>query len=281
MTTWKVPAGVACTLAIAPLAAAQVVVGVDNPDVPVYLVDVNTGVATELFTPSDYGTDGIWGLAADDINGYLYYSGGTELYRVPYDTLEPEFVADFASNDAIMTIAGLGFNPQTGLLYGSRTAGDEGIYEINPTDGHATLLYEVTGSAFDLGGFDYDVTTDAFYGLNDDITPFGRGLFEIDPFSQNAAHIVDYPGGQTDVDGLAVGDGRAYFVTDDPGEIFIYNLLSSEWETSIASPWFSSELFSGATWAPGLVPSPSSLALLAMAGFMINRRHHRLAGRRA
>lgn len=276
MTTRKALISVACSLAIAPIAGAQLVVGVDNPDMPVYWVDTNTGAATELFTPSDFGADGVWGMAADDDNGYLYYSGGVELYRVSYDTLVPEYVGDFnTGTDASITIVGLGYNPQTGLLYGSRTSGDEGVYEINPTNGHASLLYGLTGSSFDLGGLDYDVTTDAFYGLNDDITPFGRGLFEVDPFGQTVDHVVNYPAGQTDIDGLAVGDGRAYMVTDDPGQIYIYNLLTNEYEASIDSPWFSNELFSGATWAPSLIPSPATVALLALAGLFGLRRHRR------
>lgn len=259
---------------LTPLATANLVVGVDNPDTPVYSIDTDTGEATALFTPSDFAADGVWALAADDANGYLYYSGGAELYRVPYATMVPEYVGDFyAQGDLGISIAGLGFDSNTGRLVGTVTSGSEGFYSIDPLTGESTLMMGTTGSSYDFGGIDYDAATDTFYGLNDDITPFGRGLFDIDLFDQTIDHIVDYPLGQTDIDGLAIGQGKAFMVNDDAfGEIFVYNLDTGEYEAPLANPWTESALFSGATWANLDIPGPASLALLGMAGLLVARR---------
>ena len=257
-----------CLVCLGGAANAQLVVGVDDPNVPVYVINVNDDTATPLFSGYE-----VWGMAADDPGGLLYFNDGVELYRVPYGTLVPEYVADITYEGAVSSMVGLAFNPLTGKLYGTKNISTEAVYEIDPLTGVASLLYAYD-TAYDFGGFDYDTQTGAFYGLNDGSgAPGGRGLFSIDPFGQSAGFIVGYPEGQTDIDGLATGGGKAYFVVDEPGSIYVYNMLTSQFENPLTSPWTSSEIFSAGAWAPG-IPEPTGVSLLALGvlGFFGLRR---------
>ena len=155
------------------------VVGVDDPNTPVYLIDVTNDTATPLFSGYE-----VWGMAADDPGRLLYFNDGVELYRVSYDTLVPEYVADITYEGAVSSMVGLAFSPRTGKLYSTKNIATEAVYEIDPLTGVATLLYAYD-TAYDFGGVDYDTETGAFYGLNDGSSaPGGRGLFSIDPFGQ-------------------------------------------------------------------------------------------------
>ena len=262
--------GILGVLATPSMARAQLIVGVDNPTVPVYMIDVGTGDATPLSTPGPTGGE-VWGMAADDANRYLYYNSGITLYRVSYDTLVPEEVGPITYQGSSTSMVSLAFNPGTGMLYGTKNIATEGVYEIDPATGVADLVWAYASADFDFGGIDYDTTTGSFYGLNDDATP-QSGLFSIDPFGQSTSFIVGYPGGETDLDGLATGGGKAYFVNDEPGVFYVYNLLTNMFEDPIDNPWTTSEVFSGAAWAPGLIPAPSALALLVAAGIVGRRR---------
>ena len=74
--------------------------------------------------------------------------------------------------------------------------------------------------------------------------------------------------GETDIDGLAVHNGLAYYVTDGPNgtqpNFYIYNIATGQQVGTLASPFTGSGTFSAATFAA--VPEPSTVALLAAAG---------------
>ncbi|MDX1409628.1 MAG: IPTL-CTERM sorting domain-containing protein, partial [Saprospiraceae bacterium] len=98
-----------------------------------------------------------------------------------------------------------------------------------------------------------------FYCTNDDATPLGTGLVRINP-DGSATPITPYPVGESDIDGLALGDGIAYMVTDDAmGSIFVYDIAGAAYQPDLVAPWPSSEIFAGGTWigaGGGVAPDP-------------------------
>jgi hypothetical protein len=153
-----------------------------------------------------------------------------------------------------------------------------GFYSIDQATAVMTLVASTPAST-DFGGFDYDPTTGAFYGLNDGTGLQGRGLYRIDNLVAGAPTytlLTPYPNNDTDIDGLAVGAGRAYFVNDNStaGQgIYVYNLITASFETSLPNPFTATNgIFAGGGWAPGLIPEPTSLALLGVGALFGMRR---------
>jgi hypothetical protein len=77
--------------------------------------------------------------------------------------------------------------------------------------------------------------------------------------------IAAYPNGETDIDGLAISDdGRAFLITDAPGDIYVYDFNTMTYTAPISNPWTSSENFSGGAWVTDESPeaelSPESLS---------------------
>jgi hypothetical protein len=249
--------------ALVNVASAQLIVGVDDPGQFAYGYDLGTETWTPLFDGYE-----VWGLAADDPGRALYFNDGVDLYKVPYDTLVPEFVATITYDGANSSMVALGY--YDGKLYGTKNISTEAVYEIDPGTGVAELKWAYPTS-FDFGGIDMD-EGGTLYGLTDS---GGAGLYEIDFENQVANFIVGYPDpAETDLDGLAVGGGRAYFVTDDnsPGLIYVYNFGLGDFEDPIPAPWTTSEIFAGGAWAPGLIPEPASLTLLGLGALAMFRR---------
>ena len=62
-------------------------------------------------------------------------------------------------------------------------------------------------------------------------------------------NVAAYPDpAETDIDGLAVGDGRAYLIPDDdsPGLIYVYDFASGSFVTPLTAPWgATADTFSG------------------------------------
>lgn len=273
------------TCAVCALAAcgayAQIVVGNDQSGVAtIYLIDVGSGAATPLYSSSTSQAKP-WGMAADNVNGRLYWNNGSNLYSATYADLlggSPTISqVGMTFNSATVNFVGMGFNPASGKLLGTRNIATEAVYEIDPVTGVASQLY-VYPSTYDFGGVDFDDATGKLYGLTDS-APAGsvRGLYEIDPVGQTTTFLAGYPDGQTDIDGLAVGGGRAYFVTDGPNttqpSFYVYNLQTNSFENSLPSPFTGSGTFSAAAYAPGLVPEPATmLALGAGLAFLARRR---------
>ena len=70
-------------------------------------------------------------------------------------------------------------------------------------------------------------------------------MVEINPQNGSRSKIADYPNGITDIDGVAVGNGKIFLVTDEPGSVFVYNLGTESYDSPISSPFGSIETFSG------------------------------------
>jgi hypothetical protein len=183
-------------------ARAQLVVGSDQASgATIWLVDV-TGArpARALVTGSAARTGAI---AADEVGGRLWWVNSGTLYRAAYavqGALAAEPVAVITG--APTAVTGLAFDTSAGRLIG-RAGG--GLYEIDTGTGAATQAQALAEQ--DFGGLDYDPGSDSFYAANDSqnttVLP-GRGLYRLaKPLGSAYTRLAGYPGGLTDVDGLA------------------------------------------------------------------------------
>jgi len=264
-------------------ASAQLIVGNDqSTGANIYAIDVTSGAATVLFTPTSAQKP--WGMAADNVNNILYWNNGGNLYSASYSSLLAGTAAPtplaMTFNSASVNFVGLAYNPNTGMLLGTRNIATEAVYEINPLTGVATQIY-VYSSSYDFGGLDYD--GGRLYGLTD-AAPAGsvRGLYEIGLPAGPETFIHGYPGSETDIDGLAVGGGRAYMVSDGPNttqaNFYVIDLASQTQVGTLPSPFTGSGTFSAGAYAPGLVPEPGTFlalgvgAMVLLAGYRRSRK---------
>ncbi|MBX7133759.1 MAG: hypothetical protein K1X67_13885 [Fimbriimonadaceae bacterium] len=246
-------------------AFGQLIVGNDQSGTAtIWNVDVNTGVATPLYAASTSNAKP-WGMAADNVNNILYWNNGGNLYSATYASLLSGIPV---INTVAMTylgnnvnFVGLGYNPTTGRLLGTRNIATESVYEIDPATGIATILH-AHPTTFDFGGLDYYPGDGQLYGLSD-TAPAGnvRGLYRIES-DVSQVFLSGYPGAETDIDGLAVGNGRAYYVTDGPNTtqalFYVYDLAGNQVGT-LPSPFTGSGTFCAAAWAPGLSASQATV----------------------
>jgi hypothetical protein len=250
-------------------AHGQLVVGNDQSGTAtIYHVDVGTGAATPLYSATT--TDAKpWGMAYDGATNTLYWNNGSTLFSSPFSMggLTPTNLGTMMFGASTVNFVGLGF--RNGMLLGTRNIATEAVYEINPATLQASQLY-VYPSAFDFGGIDVDATNGTLYGLSD---TNGAGLYSIDTAGQTQSLLAPYPAGETDIDGLAVHNGLAYYVTDGPNttqaNFYVYNVASGQQVGTLASPFTGSGTFSAATF----VPAPGALVMFALA--MMSRRRKR------
>jgi len=233
-------------------AQAQLIVGTDDTAAPtMYHVNVLTGVATPILN----GSEAIcWGMAYDHDTNTLYWNNGSTLWSSPYSIsgLTPTSLGTMMYNGSTVNFVGLGY--RAGKLLGTRNITTEAVYEIDPGTLQATLLYAYP-STYDFGGIDVDLTTNLLYGLSD--TPStARGLYEIDVNAMTVTLRAPYPAGETDIDGLACYDGLAYYVIDQPGNFYIYDIASGTQVGTLPSPFPGSEVFSAAAY---VVEGPVSI----------------------
>jgi len=260
-------------LSFGAVAQAQLIVGNDQSGTAtIWNVDPTTGNAAALYSAST--TDAKpWGMAYDAASNKLYWNNGSTLFSSPFGpTLTPTNLGTMMFGTATINFVGLGF--KDGLLYGTRNIATEAVYTIDPTTLQATQVY-VHPSTYDFGGLDFDATNGKLYGLSD-TAPAGsvRGLYEIDYVGMTETFKAPYPAGETDIDGLAVNNGLAYYVTDGPNttqmNFYIFDVASGTQMGTIPSPFTGSGTFAAGTW----VPEPASLTLLT-AGLLLLRRRRR------
>jgi len=222
-------------------------VGVDDITIPAYNIDPTTNDTMSAFVGFQ-----VWGAGYDNINDKIYFNNGSTLYEWPVGGTVTQLGTIVDGGGATQSMVSLAF--YNGVLYGTKNIANEAIWIIDPTTLVATVFIDYADADFDFGGLAVDPTTGEFYGTNDDATPFGNGLFRINN-DGTATQIVAYPSGETDIDGLAISDSRlAYFVIDQPGNIYVYDLATSTFLPPLIAPWTTSEVFSGATWNSGIVP---------------------------
>ena len=250
-------------------APAQLVVGMDQTAGHLWVIDLNPG-GTGTRQLVSGSTANIYGAAADNANNTLYWSdGGTALYKAtmaPTGTLTPVLVGSFNIGGTNVTaMVGLAYDSVAATLYGYRnssTTGPEGFYSIDVNSAACTLVHQVPATGVEFGGFDYNPADDSFYACTDSAgAPFAstdvyRFPKPID--SNTAVFVTSYPGSDTDIDGLAVGNNKLYLINDNnspptPSGHYVYDLATNAFEADVPFTWSATGAFSGGTWAPGLV----------------------------
>lgn len=251
------------------LAQGQLIVGNDQSGTAtIYNVDVSTGVATPIYS-SGTSEAKPWGMAYDAATNTLYWNNGGTLYSSPFGAnLTPTTLGSMSYQGGSVNFVGLGFN--NGKLLGTRNISTEGVYEIDPVTLEATLLGTYP-STFDFGGVDFDAGN--LYGLSDATGGGqGRGLYSLVLGTGDPVFHAPYPAGETDIDGLAVSGGLAYYVTDGPNttqaNFYVFDVGSGQQVGTLPSPFTGSGTFSAAAF----VPEPATLGLLALGALGLLRR---------
>jgi len=249
--------GLVPLIAGASTAAAQLVVGNAQANPSLWLVDVSGGLPPrELLAGSAARCTA---LAADDARQNLYWTDGFTLFRANYTwsgEISPQVIGTL---NAQGTITALAFDTSANMLLGRSSTG---IWWIRTDD--ATCYLTLSTGAQDFGGLEYESATDSFLAVNDSslttLVP-GRGLYRIrKPMeSPTFERITAYPVGENDLDGLAMGNGRAYLVRDSAGETAeVFDLALQAYVGTVPLPFTGIDgISAGAAWAPGLMEPPA------------------------
>ena len=257
---------------------AQLVAGNDQTTNPaIWLIDVTGANPNRALVTGTNATT--WGLAVNDPGQTIWWNNGVTLFKAAYGpaALTPVLVGSTTVGGSSANVTGMAFNTSSGKLYGYRSVTLPGFYEIDQTTAVMTLV-NATPASTDFGGFEYDPVTSAFYVTNDGTGLQGRGLYRVDNLTSAPTYtlLAAYPAGDTDVDGLAVGNGRAFMVNDNStaGQgIYVFNLTTNTYETPLANPFSATNgIFAGGGWAPGLIPEPTTLSLLCVGAIGLVRR---------
>lgn len=242
----------------AQFASAQLVTGITQPAFglnppEVFLTDITSGGSTFLFDPLviPATAPGFGGLAADDPGRRLFGSVRNgpqdDLYTLDYATLTPTLVGTINLGGTAISIDGLAYDSDNGVLYATKRLGTggavEGLYSVDETNGAATLIftYETGTFDFEVSAIDYDPGTNLVYLVDED-TGGGTGIYTYTPGSPASfAFFAPLPAGVTDVDGLAAGNGLLYLVSDsDPngngGQHVVFNTQSLQVVDTLPSP---------------------------------------------
>ena len=212
-------------------------IGVDDTAIPAFLVDPSDASADPAFT----GTQ-IWGAAYDSTNNKVYFNNGSVLWEWPVGGTPTSLGTIVDGTGATQSMVSLAW--YNGVLYGTKNISTEAIWQIDPATRVATILITYP-TVHDMGGLAVDPNTGFFYATDDGSTD---SLVRINN-DGTVTPIAPYPTGETDIDGLAIShDGRAYLVVDQPGNIYVYDLVGGAYLPPFANPWTTSETFSGATW---------------------------------
>lgn len=221
--------------------SAPLFIGVDDAAIPTYRVDPVTANAYPAF--AGYGA---WGAAYDSENNRIFFNVGTTLYEWEIGGAVSSLGTILGPGATPLSIVGLAY--YDGNLYAVRNIANEAVYLIDTTTVSATIYIDYADDEYDFGGLAVDPYNGVLYATNDDSTPHGAGLFSINQ-DGTASSVAAYPGGETDIDGLAVShDGLAYLVTDEPGDIYVYDLSLNSYLTPVANPWTTAETFSAGAW---------------------------------
>ncbi|MCA9255241.1 MAG: hypothetical protein KDA33_06365, partial [Phycisphaerales bacterium] len=296
--TWL--AVLAALSAFAPRQAnAQLVISVDEENLYVQHMDVNTTAFTELFRPDEStlppgaGTDGPEGIAADESNRVFYWQDQARLYRTFFDLRDTngfmvsEYIADMQCTTctSITTMDGLTY--ANGTLYGVRnssgsTTGPEGIYSIDVATGAATLILDFTTdpgvgstSDIDVRSIAYNSADGLFYIFNNDnSTGFsggGAGIYtvDIDNVLGGGANAIALVEATPDVTLICSGCGTSTTPDIDgmaigDGKLYLTidqpgDILAYDLATNLFDPSFTNP-WAASELAAGATWAPSALA---------------------
>jgi hypothetical protein len=257
-----------------------------------YILDPNTGVVITDVGPlrdAQGNNYGLTGLAFEPATGKLFGSVANQtttpsakghLVSIDPSTAQVTDIGSFGFETS--TMSDITFDPLTGTLYGWRSGDDHGLYEINKTNGTATL---VGGETDDFGGGGLAADLDGtFFSTYDGQTGIPSGhLFSLDK-PNGASTIVDLLSGPFSIiiiNAMDFNSGGALFgvqtargnpaltnlVTIDPATAAMTNLGQSVNDLDAIAFLRSAP--------PDQVPEPASVVLfacgLAGAFFWVNR----------
>jgi hypothetical protein len=131
------------------------------------------------------------------------------------------------------------------MLYATNAGGGAaaGFYSI---DWGTLVATQISNWPDSVSGIDADPDTGIIYGVNDTI----GAIVTVDTGGTNT-FLDFYPAGLGDIDGIAVGGGIAYLVTDEAGTIPVYDLAAGSYGTPLTSPFTAADTFSAAAIAVG------------------------------
>lgn len=220
----------------------------------VFQVDPTSGAATSI-----YSNTGVWGATADPDNQRILFttSSGTgfgdELMSVPYSGGAPTSLGLITAGGAPQRIDGLAM--VGGTLYGTvADAVTNGLYSIDLGTLVATQI--AAHPAESISGIDADPDTGIIYGVND-----ATGQLVTIATDGTITNLAAYPGGFADIDGIAVGGGFAYLVTDEAQDISVYDLINDVYVASLPSPFTNADVFSAGALAIEPLPLDADVAL--------------------
>ena len=260
-------------------AQAKLFAGVSTPTTALKRVDIVTGASRDFSLGLSYQ-----GLAADDSRQVFWGTDGFDLYYVPYYVPTPIRVGAIrpdGTGTGFQLVSGLAAG--NGLIYANDDenggSSPKGLYTLDARTAASTQAYlwdidaPQPGSpnlAFD--GIDFNPLDGKVYGWQRSTVGFpagdGVGLYAIDVAGRTIAKVpgsvpaASYPGyANGDIDGLAVGEGRAYYVIDQPGEIAVFDLASGAFLPRLPSPFTSSLTGAGAAFTSLIASPPSGINL--------------------
>ena len=219
-------------------------------------VDIGDNMFTQLFT----GTDP-WGAAvipsATPGDAVVFFVSGTELWR--WQGGAPVMCCNMTYQGANQSMVSVAYNPSAEQLLMTKNTATEAVYSllvpggVCPASCEAIQAIVYSSGDNDFGGLAFDFNNGVLYGTNDDSTPGPVGVYRINADTTTTL-VVAYPGGEIDIDGLAYGDGKLYLVTDQPGDIYVWDIAGASWDPPLTNPWTASETFSAGAYGAGLIP---------------------------
>lgn len=216
----------------------KLLVSVDDGNVGIYEVDPINNTSNLLLTGYD-----AWGMAEDPSStNHVFFNSGSELYDWTIGNA-PILLGNMTFEMGASVATGLAYYDNK--LYSTKNIVNEALYQIDLNTLEATIVLDYTDSDFDFGGLAVDHQTGILYGTNDDTDANGRGVYAIDIVNNTITLVTPYPPGETDIDGLAYGNGKLYLIIDQPGSIYVYDIANQTYETPLTSPFTSDEIFSG------------------------------------
>lgn len=224
----------------------------------VFQVDPNTGTANSI-----YSNTGVWGATADPDNQRILFttSSGTgfgdELMAVPYSGGAPVSLGLITNGGVSQRIDGLAMSG--GVLYASEAGAGatQGFYSIDLGTLVATMISAHPDS---ISGIDADPDTGIIYGVND-----STGQLVTIATDGTITNVAAYPVGLTDIDGIAVGGGFAYLITDEAQPISVYDLVNNVYVADLPSPFANADVFSAGALAFMPAPMEADLSLVKTA----------------
>jgi hypothetical protein len=232
---------VAVGLTLAP-ASAQVIAGALDPTgngaARVWYYDLATGDRTELLQAQ------VAALAVDDVGGRLLFCGAdNRLFQWNFgSSAAPVQICTIrTSTGGLPPVGGLAF--ANGNLYAT---GNSSVITVSTVNLATGVLTQTAAPLWVSGdSLAADPTTGKLYSYVEvPISGHAPGLYELPPNNMGNPVLVAPQAPAYDVDGIAVGNGRAYFIEDSSFDFPIWDFASAAYlPTRLTSP-FGFECFS-------------------------------------